>query len=134
MPKIIIASGPVIVENNKVLLNKHGDTTFWKFCGGRVENYDTDLIENAKREAKEEMGIDIKILDEEPFIFFIRQEKKDKSVDIILVHFLAERIGNINPGEDIREWSWVNINELPGDLGPNIIPALKHFGFIRQTM
>ncbi len=24
-PKIIIASGPVIVENNKVLLNQHGD-------------------------------------------------------------------------------------------------------------
>jgi len=35
MPKIIIASGPVIVENNKVLLNQHGDTEFWKFCGGR---------------------------------------------------------------------------------------------------
>lgn len=39
MPKIIIASGPVIVENNKVLLNQHGDTEFWKFCGGQVENY-----------------------------------------------------------------------------------------------
>ena len=29
MAKIIIASGPVIVEDNKVLLNKHGDTSFW---------------------------------------------------------------------------------------------------------
>jgi len=36
MLKIIIASGPVIVENNKVLLNQHGDTDFWKFCGGKV--------------------------------------------------------------------------------------------------
>lgn len=50
MPKIIIASGPVIVEDGKVLLNQHGDTTFWKFCGGRVENFDASLVENARRE------------------------------------------------------------------------------------
>ncbi|KKP58056.1 MAG: hypothetical protein UR51_C0009G0109 [Candidatus Moranbacteria bacterium GW2011_GWF1_34_10] len=59
MNKIIIASGPVIVEDNKVLLNQHGDTEFWKFCGGRVENFDDNLIESAKREAREEMGISL---------------------------------------------------------------------------
>lgn len=131
MPKIIIASGPVIVENNKVLLNKHGDTPFWKFCGGRVENYETDLIDNAKREAKEEMGIEIKILDDQPFFSFTRKEIDQGKIDIILVHFLAERIGEINPGEDIREWQWLDLNNLPADLGPNIIPALKYFGFIK---
>ena len=49
MIKIIIASGPVIVENGKVLLNKHGEDGFWKFCGGRVEDYTTNLVENAQR-------------------------------------------------------------------------------------
>jgi ADP-ribose pyrophosphatase YjhB (NUDIX family) len=131
MNKIIIASGPVIVENNKVLLNKHGDTNFWKFCGGRVEEKESNLIENAKREAKEEMGIDLKILDDNPFITFVRQEKDGQMVDIILVHFLTERIGEIKPGEDIREWDWLDINNLPEDLGPNVIPALKHFGFLK---
>ena len=131
MPKIIIASGPVIVENNKVLLNKHGDTTFWKFCGGKVEDYKTDLIENARREVKEEMGIEIKILDENPFITFTRKQKDGETIDIILVHFLAERIGEINPGEDINEWDWLDLNNLPEDLGPNILPALKHFGFVK---
>ena len=63
MLKIIIASGPVIVENGKVLLNKHGDDNFWKFCGGKVEDYNTNLADNAKREVKEEMGIDIDVLD-----------------------------------------------------------------------
>ena len=29
MSKIIIASGPVIVEDNKVLLAKHGQDSFW---------------------------------------------------------------------------------------------------------
>ncbi|MFH1427849.1 MAG: NUDIX hydrolase [Patescibacteria group bacterium] len=130
MKKIIIASGPVIVENNKVLLNKHGDTPFWKFCGGRVENYETDLMENAKREVREEMGIEIKILDKNPFITFTRKETPDGTLDIILVHFLSERSGEIKPGADIREWQWHKLNNLPSDLGPNIVPALKHFNCI----
>jgi len=129
--KIIIASGPVIVENNKVLLNQHGDTAFWKFCGGRVEDYETNLIENARREVKEEMGIDIEILDENPFITFTRKEKDGEMIDIILVHFLAKIIGKIIPGEDIREWNWFPLNNLPENLAPNIQPTLKHFDFIQ---
>jgi len=131
MPKIIIASGPVIVENNKVLLNKHGDTPFWKFCGGRVEDYETNLIDNARREVKEEMGIDIKIIEEEPFFTFTRKEKDGVIIDIILVHFLAKRVGEIKPGEDILKWDWLDIDNLPEDLGPNIIPTLKHFKFLK---
>lgn len=132
MPKIIIVSGPVIVENSKALLNKHGDTLFWKFCGGRVEDYGINLIDNAEREVKEEMGIEIKILDETPFITYATKETDEGKIDVILVHFLAERIGEIKPGEDITDWSWHDINNLPSDLAPNIIPALKHFGFIKD--
>lgn len=131
MPKIIIASGPVIVENGKVLLNQHGDTNFWKFCGGKVEDFGSDLIENAKREVREEMGIEIEILDESPFIAFTRKETPEGKIDIILVHFKAKRIGEIKPGADIREWAWHDINNLPENLGPNIIPALKNFGYIK---
>lgn len=131
MSKIIIASGPVIVENGQALLNKHGDTPFWKFCGGRVEDYETNLIDNAKREVKEEMGIEIEILNEEPFITFSRQAKAGKTIDIILVHFLAKRIGEIKPGADIREWAWHDINNLPADLGANILLALKYFKFVK---
>jgi len=132
MPKIIIASGPVIVEDNKILLNQHGDTAFWKFCGGRVENFEENLIEAAKREVKEEMGIDIEILNETPFLIYAKKETSEGSLDIILVHYLAKRIGEIKPGEDIREWKWIDLQNLPKeDLAPNIIPALKHFGFIK---
>jgi ADP-ribose pyrophosphatase YjhB (NUDIX family) len=130
MQRIIIASGPVIVENNTVLLNQHGDTVFWKFCGGRVEDYSTNLIDNAKREVKEEMGIEIEILDENPFITFTRKDTPEGKIDIILVHFLAKRIGEVKPGADIREWNWFNLQNLPENLGPNILPALKFFGFL----
>lgn len=130
MEKIIIASGPVIVENGKVLLNQHGDTEFWKFCGGTVENFKTSLWENAQREAKEEMGIDIEIVNNEPFITYASKKTPEGEIDVILVHFLAKRIGEIKPGEDIRKWDWLDISNLPESLGPNILPTLKHFGFM----
>jgi 8-oxo-dGTP pyrophosphatase MutT (NUDIX family) len=130
MNKIIIASGPVIVENNEVLLNQHGDTEFWKFCGGKIEEGDS-LIEAAAREAKEEMGIDIEIIDPNPFFLYTKKETPEGPLDVILVHFLAKRIGEIRPGEDIREWKWIPFEELANEnLAPNIIPTLKHFNFI----
>lgn len=133
MAKIIIASGPVIVEEGKVLLNQHGDTTFWKFCGGKVEDFETNLIENAKREAKEEMGIDIKIINPTPFLMHTTKETSEGNIDVILVHYLAERIGEIKPGEDIREWKWIPLKDLEKEnLAPNIIPTLKHFKLLSK--
>ena len=131
MPKIIIASGPVIVEDGKVLLNQHGDTEFWKFCGGKVEDFETDLIENARREVKEEMGIDIEILDETPFFLHTKKEMPNGKIDVILVHYLSKRIGEIKPGADIREWKWIPLEDLSKEnLAPNILHTLRHFGFI----
>lgn len=131
MSKIIIASGPVIVEDNRVLVNKHGDTTFWKFCGGKVEDFNDTLISAARREAMEEMGIEIEVLDQNPFITFTTKESPDGgTTDVILVHYLTKKIGEIKPGADIREWNWLDISNLPDDVGPNIVPALRHFGFI----
>ena len=123
MTKIIIASGPVIVENGKVLLNKHGEDVFWKFCGGKVEDYNTNLADNARREVKEEMGIDIELLDVRPYIMHVAKG----DMDIILVHFLSKRIGEIVPGADIREWNWFDIGDLPEDVAPNIKPVLEYF-------
>ena len=69
MDKIIIASGPVIVENNKVLLDKDHKEDLWKFCGGKVKENES-LIDTAKRRSKEELGIDIEFLDENPYMTF----------------------------------------------------------------
>ncbi|MCK5415885.1 NUDIX hydrolase [Candidatus Parcubacteria bacterium] len=133
MKKIIIASGPVIVENDKVLLNKHGDTNFWKFCGGRVENYDQNLFEAAEREVMEEMDINIIALNKKPYLMHVEKETPNGKIDVILVHFLCERVGKINPDNEIDEWDWIDINKLSShkDLGPNIIPTLTHFEFIK---
>ncbi|HKM40893.1 MAG: NUDIX hydrolase [Patescibacteria group bacterium] len=132
MSKIIIASGPVIIENNKVLLNKHGDDKFWKFCGGRIEEHEFSLKTAAKREVKEEMGLEIEIIDHDPYLFYTEKEVDGNKISVVLAHFLAKKINEITPGDDILEWRWININDLEKEnLAPNIIPTLRHFGFIK---
>jgi len=132
MSQIIIASGPVIVENNKVLLNKDEKDDFWKFCGGRIEENDFNLKDTAKREVNEEMGIRIEISNSIPYFFYAEKEKEKTVVSIILVHFLAKRIGEVSPSKDTKEWCWMDLNSLDGEnLAPNVKPTLKYFGFLK---
>lgn len=119
---IVIASGPVIIENGKVLLNKHGDDGFWKFVGGKVENFDLSLEEVAKREVMEEMGLEVDLIRPlKPMMI----DMPDKVV--ILIHYLATRKGEIKPGEDILVWDWFDINDLPKDAAPNIKPVIDEY-------
>lgn len=119
---IIIASGPVIIEKEKVLLNKHGDDNFWKFVGGKVEDYSVSLEDCAKREVKEEMGLEIKIICPLKPMMVEMPEKI-----VILIHYLADRIGDVKPGEDIIEWDWFDIHNLPEDVAPNIKPVIDTY-------
>jgi len=127
-PKIIIVSGPVIIEHNKVLLNQHGNVKHWKFPGGKLEKFDfTDwneaLEETARREVKEEMGIDIKII--RPLKPMVVPHPEHNDEYVVLIHFLAERIGKISPGADIDVWNWFPLDKLPDNLAPNITPILN---------
>jgi len=126
--EIIIASGPVIIEDNKVLLNRHGEDkkaqSYWKFPGGLVEPVDFDLnTENAletacRREAKEEMGIDVEIIRALKPMLIKHPDKED--IYIVLFHCLAKRIGEIKAGDDIVEWNWFDTKNLPPNCAPNI--------------
>jgi len=129
MNKVIIASGPVIVKNNKVLLNISGEDDFWKFCGGKIKE-DLNLKETAKFRAKEELGIKIILKNKEAFIISLPKPGEENK-DVVLVHYLADYSGKIIPGEMVKEWDWLDIDNLPDNLAPNIIPTLKFFGFLK---
>jgi len=119
---ILIASGPVIIEDGKVLLNKHGKDGFWKFVGGKVEDFDISLEEVAKREVMEEMGLEIEIIRPlKPMMISM----PDKTV--ILIHYLATRKGEIKPGAEILEWDWFNVHDLPNDVAPNITAVIGEY-------
>jgi|SRR6056297_587814 len=125
----LIASGPVIIEKNKVLLAKHGHDNFWKFIGGKVESSDLKkkdpLQYTCCREAKEELGVDLDIIKPlKPML--IKKPGSPKTV-ILLIHFLAKKTNKIKPGKDIIDWNWFNINKLPSDCAPNIRPVVKQY-------
>jgi len=128
--KIIVASGPVIIENNKVLLNKHGDDNLWKFPGGRVENFDfknplNSLEEACQREVLEEAGFEVKII--RPLKPMFVPKSDDPNIWIVLIHYLAERLGELKLGADIKEADWFDINDLPPDCAPNIKPVIEEY-------
>ncbi len=77
------------------------------------------------------MGIEIEILNNAPYFFYTEKEINGLFVSVVLAHFLAKRVGEIIPGEDIKEWRWIDINDLDKEnLAPNIKPVLKHFDFL----
>lgn len=128
--KIIIASGPIIIRDNKVLLDIQGEDTFWKFCGGKVREDET-LEQTAVRRAKEELGINIKIKNSTPFLFHVSKEKDGEKFDVVLAHFLTDFSGDIHPSEEVSQFDWHEVKKLPQNIAPNIIPTLKHFGFLK---
>jgi ADP-ribose pyrophosphatase YjhB (NUDIX family) len=119
----IIASGPVIIENNKVLLNRENKPegiSPWMFPGGEVENFDKSLEDTCQREVMEEMGIEVKII--KP-LRPIMINKGDRV--IILIHYLAERIGEIKPGLEIAEWNWWDTDNLPDNCAHNVYEIIN---------
>lgn len=124
-PKSIIASGPVIIEGNKVLLNKETKTegiTPWMFPGGEVEDFDSSLEDACRREVKEELGIDLEIIRPlKPVLL-----KKDGRV-IVLIHYLARRIGDVKPGPEVADWGWHDIHNLPKDCAPNVYQVINDY-------
>lgn len=131
MPNIIIASGPVIVEDGKVLLKKDHKDEFWKFCGGKVEDFDSDFRQTAIREVREEMGLEVELLTDTPYLLFATKKVDDVDLNVILIHFLAKRLNEVSPGKDTSKWQWLKLKDLnEAELAPNIIPTLKYFAFI----
>jgi ADP-ribose pyrophosphatase YjhB (NUDIX family) len=138
--KIIVASGSVIVEKNAVLLIREGKGNEWKFVGGKAEFAHENLEEVARREAREEMSIELEIISSESFFYHVPRLSEGGQIDFLLFHFLAHHIGEIRPGAEIRDWCWMDLFDISShlssgtvkdlDLSPNIVPVLRHFGFI----
>ncbi len=120
---LTIATGPVIIQDGKVALVKHGDDTFWKFPGGRLFD-DNSPRANAIREVKEELGVDVE-LSGDPAVLQFERTKNGVREWVILIHYVAKIIGGeITPDAEVREWAWHDIANLPADCAPNIALAI----------
>jgi 8-oxo-dGTP diphosphatase len=56
----IIGVNVAIFQDGKVLLTKRRDFKVWCLPGGEVDNGET-LVEAAKREAREELGLEVQL-------------------------------------------------------------------------
>lgn len=121
-----ICAGPVIIEDGKVLLNreqKPDGVTPFLFPGGRVEDFSLPLEDTAKREAMEELGIEIEII--KPLRTLLANNLGGPKRMYILTHFLARRVGEINPGPETVEWGWFDINNLPENCEKNVFEIIN---------
>ncbi len=117
-PKIGVS---IILVNKKknILLglrkNGHGSNT-WGMPGGHLE-YGESFSDCAKREAIEELGIDIQCHNS-PFHVtndYFRIENKHYITVFILSTYKKGIIKNMEP-EKCTEWKWFNYNKLPQNL------------------
>jgi ADP-ribose pyrophosphatase YjhB (NUDIX family) len=77
------------------------------------------------------MGIDLEMFFQDLSFFYTTKETPEGIVDVILVYYFVKCVGEIKPGDDIREWKWLPIDRLESeDLAPNIKPMLREFGFL----
>ena len=133
--KTMIASGPVIIQKKdgvlKTLLVKHGDKDekdlMWKFCGGKLFK-NSGLRENAIREAKEEIGIEVKLIADLPVIELwneIPESGSAKPELIILIHYLATIKEEPKAGKEIKTMKWFDIKDLPDNCASNVKPIVE---------
>ena len=124
MSKVIVAVGAVIEDNEgRVLLVKHKPERggYWQgkwICpGGSLELGET-MEDGARREVKEETGLDIdirKLL--LPFERIVHEGRKT-ALHVIYIDFVAKVVGGeFAPASDVGEGKWVAKKDLLGMWG-----------------
>jgi len=120
----IIASGPVIVENGKLLVDKDDKDDFYKIPGGRLKENES-LEECCIREVWEEINAEITIIKKLSTLILSENPTTHKKMRIELHHYLAE-LNNpheIRPIHPIKEIKWLNITDIKRgkyNVAPNI--------------
>ncbi|MBW2978322.1 NUDIX hydrolase [Candidatus Woesearchaeota archaeon] len=120
-----------LIHNNKVLLIHHKKLDVWLPCGGHIDKGETP--DNAlKREFKEELNLDIRILNRNnipmdgniikqlavPFYVNVHQISKTEDHDHCCLYYLCqpknpEKI--IANKDELKDFAWVSIEELNQD-------------------
>ncbi len=127
-----IGCGALIInDRNETLLVKRtsksrNEAGFWSKPGGTVE-FGENVEDAVKREIKEELGIDIKLI---KFLGFTNHIIESENQHWIAFNYLAKIIRggpkNLEP-EKIEEIKWFNFNNLPENLTQTTIEPIKEY-------
>ena len=112
--KTIVASGPVIIENGKLLVNKDDKDDFYKLPGGTIEQGIEDLEEACIRETKEEINGVIEIIKPLSPMILWKNPQTGEEMLIILIHYLAvlKNKKEIKPVSPIKQVKWMDIRQI----------------------
>jgi len=127
--KYIIASGPVIIEEGKLLVSKDNKDDFYKIPGGTM-NIGEDLEKVCIRETKEEINADIEIIKPLNPILIYKNPQTGEEMTILLLHYEAKlkNKDELKKGQDIQEIKWLNIGEIKQGkykVAPNILKLIE---------
>ena len=135
--EILIESGPVIINDNKVLLVKdkegEGRDPFWKFPGGKVELAEKTplppaLLETTcMQEVLQECGVMIEVL--RPLKTILMDRPNHPGEVVVLVHFLAKALNPPGRTSEDAEFCWYSCQKILShtetiDLAPNVRKVL----------
>ena len=116
----------LIVYKNKVLLRKHDKYKMWLSVGGHIE-LDEDPTEAALREVKEEVGLDIELIDNRPFtendthfkerelispVGLNRNRISDTHEHVTFIYFARSNSDKVIPEKETDEWKWCDENDI----------------------
>lgn len=108
---VLVVSVSVIKDKEILLIKENKPTAFnkWNFPSGRIEQGE-DIIKAAQREVKEEMGLDVNLLNTTGIYNFL----SDSNDQVILFHFIGEIVGGTLriDEEEILDCKWITLNEL----------------------
>jgi len=112
--KFIIASGPVIIENGKLMVNLDDKDDFYKLPGGTIEEGIENLEQACHRETKEENNAEIKIIKPLHPMVLWKNPQTSKKMAILLIHYLAKlkNKSEIKAVPPIKEVKWLDIKEI----------------------
>ena len=113
----ICAVDPVIIKDDKVLLIKRSFGVFrgyWVLPGGRMEKGE-DARTCCIREAKEETGLDVEVLD---FIGFYDSPERDPEKHAVSLAFLCRPAGGeMKHNEEATDIKFFSRDSLPENIG-----------------
>lgn len=119
-----VVTAAVIIRDRKVLIAQRQSGSHmeykWEFPGGKLEPDETPE-ECIVREIKEEMDIDIEVIDIYKVVKFKYEEK-----DILLLCYLCRILEGEGKAIECNDFRWVTKNELPDfDFVPADLPIIE---------
>ncbi|HII71621.1 TPA: NUDIX domain-containing protein [Candidatus Woesearchaeota archaeon] len=124
-PKVGV--GTIVIKDGKVLLGKrknaHGEGT-WCFPGGHLEGGE-EVEECARRETKEETGLEIKNIRLGTFTNDIFEKERKHYITLYVLAEPASGEPKVMEPEKCERWGWFRWEELPRPLFVPVENLLK---------